>query len=80
MQYLDHKIIDEITHHIKFEYADDQKKIKTIDYLAMYSNHMLIRNVTNIIVNFDGREFTAINMECRGDLKAIKSFINYLLN
>lgn len=80
MRYIDHTIIDQITHQVKFEYTDDQVKIRTIEYLSIYSNTMLIRNLFTIPVTFQGREFTAIVMECRCDLKAIKSFINYLVN
>ena len=80
MRYIDHTMIDSITHHIKFDEADDQIKIRTIQYLAVYSNHMLIRNFKTIPVNFQGRELTAIVMECRCDQKCIKNFLNFLVD
>lgn len=80
LPYLDHKIIDEITHHIIFDKHCNLFKIGVIDYLSIYSNRLLIRSMHTGKVIFQGEEIETIILECRCDLRELKNFINYLLN
>lgn len=79
-KYLDHKIIDSITHHIQFYSEYEEIKIRTIDYLSTFSNELLIRRLTQSTIEFQNKTIPIIVMECRADLKSIKGFINYLVH
>lgn len=80
MRYLDHIIIDEVTHKIQFDAKWEELKIRTIDYLSIYSNQLLIRHLSQKSFIFEGNEIQVIVMECRCDKFALKNFLNYLVS
>ena len=77
--YITHTISDEKNHSIIFDADDDEIKSRLIDYLAIYSNPLLIHEIEQIHdILIDNTVIMQYRVKIKCDLKAARALINYL--
>lgn len=77
--YITHTITDENNHAIIFDADDNEIKSRLIDYLAIYSNPLMITKIEqthDILV--DNTVIVQYKVKIKSDLKSARALINYL--
>jgi hypothetical protein len=77
--YISHIITDENNHSIVFDADDNEIKVKLIDYLAIYSNPLLITKIeqTNDVL-VDNTVIIQYRVRLKCGIKEARALINYL--
>ena len=77
--YISHLITDELNHSIVFDADDQDIKCKLIDYLAIYSNNMLITKIVQTHdVLIDNTVLLQYRIFLKCDIKEARALINFL--
>ena len=77
--YITHTISDENNHSVIFDADDNEIKTRLIDYLAIYSNPLLIQKIEQVHdILVDNTVILQYRVRIKCDLKEARALINYL--